>query len=78
MHYSIGYRRFTLLETSTAKVCKAFFYLTDLFAEDVAKREAQYIALRSLMISEFEMELLESYLKLIRAYCIIYPFSKIN
>jgi hypothetical protein len=41
MHYSIGYRRFTLLETSTAKACKEgrFFYLTDLFAEDVAKRK---------------------------------------
>jgi hypothetical protein len=34
-----------LLETSTAKACKEgrFFYLTDLFAEDVAKREVASI-----------------------------------
>jgi hypothetical protein len=38
-----------LLETSTAKACKEgrFFYLTDLFAEDVAKRKLPVYALRS-------------------------------
>jgi glycosyltransferase involved in cell wall biosynthesis len=52
------------------------FYLTDLFVEDVAKREVASI-LRcdlSLMISEFEMELLESVFKIDKGLLYYLPF----
>lgn len=52
------------------------FYLTDLFSEDVAKREIASI-LRcdlSLVISEFEMELLESVFKIDKALVYYLPF----
>jgi hypothetical protein len=66
------------LRLARQKACKEgrFFYLTDLFAEDVAKREVASI-LRcdlSLMISEFEMELLESVFKIDKSLLYYLPF----
>jgi hypothetical protein len=67
-----------LLETSTAKVCKEgrFFYLTDLFAEDVAREVTYCVAIFDDF--EFEMELLESVFKIDKSLLYYLPFSKIN